>query len=94
MHPSTFLLALIPATAFATPIPAPPTENNKDSTPYEVALDGIYVKEAISLTEQAIQAAQTREDPTAHLIVGKGLHSGCQSQAHDRGTHGQVSDAF
>jgi len=38
-------------------------------------LHGLYVREAISYTEQAIQAAQTREDPTIHLIVGKGLHS-------------------
>jgi len=50
-------------------------ENNQDSAPHEVDLHGLYVKEAISHTEQAIQAAQRRGDPAIHLIVGKGLHS-------------------
>jgi hypothetical protein len=48
MHPLTFLLALIPATALAAPISAPnlvPTESNKDSMP----------KRAISYPDQAAQ---------------------------------------
>ncbi|KAG8764543.1 hypothetical protein FS842_008519 [Serendipita sp. 407] len=49
--------------------------NNTDSGPDEVDLHGLYVKEAISRTEQAIQAAQQRGDPSVRLIVGKGLHS-------------------
>ncbi|PVF94052.1 DUF1771-domain-containing protein [Serendipita vermifera] len=49
--------------------------NNTDSAPNEVDLHGLYVKEAIERTEEAIQAAQQRGDPDIHLIVGKGLHS-------------------
>lgn len=49
--------------------------NNTDSGPNEVDLHGLYVKEAIARTEEAIQAAQQRGDPSIHLIVGKGLHS-------------------
>ncbi|KAG8808859.1 hypothetical protein FRC17_003740 [Serendipita sp. 399] len=49
--------------------------NNTDSGPDEVDLHGLYVKEAISRTEQAVLAAQQRGDPTVRLIVGKGLHS-------------------
>ena len=55
--------------------PLVPIENNKDSAPYEVDLHGLYVKEAIAHTDKAIQDAQSRGDPTIHLIVGKGLHS-------------------
>jgi len=49
--------------------------NNTDSAPNEVDLHGLYVKEAIERTEQAIQTAQQRGDPNIHVIVGKGLHS-------------------
>ncbi|GLB37148.1 putative DUF1771 [Lyophyllum shimeji] len=51
------------------------TENNKDSKPGEVDLHGLYVKEAISRTDQAIQEAKQRGISELHLIVGKGLHS-------------------
>ena len=44
--------------------------NNTDSGPNEVDLHGLYVKEAIARTEQAIQAAKQRGDPNVHLIVG------------------------
>ncbi|KZS98198.1 DUF1771-domain-containing protein, partial [Sistotremastrum niveocremeum HHB9708] len=50
-------------------------ENNTDSKPGEIDLHGLYVKEAIARTDQAIQEAQARGDTTIHLIVGKGLHS-------------------
>ncbi|TDL26291.1 DUF1771-domain-containing protein [Rickenella mellea] len=43
--------------------------------PGEVDLHGLYVKEAIAYTDQAIQAAQQRGDTEVHLIVGKGIHS-------------------
>jgi len=49
--------------------------NNTDSQPGEIDLHGLYVKEAISHTERAIQEAQSRGDTEIHLIVGKGLHS-------------------
>ncbi|KAG6820975.1 hypothetical protein H0H93_008604 [Arthromyces matolae] len=50
-------------------------ENNKDSKPGEIDLHGLYVKEAISRTDEAIEAAKRRGDYELHLIVGKGLHS-------------------
>jgi len=50
-------------------------ENNKDSQPGEVDLHGLYVKEAITYTDRAIQEARSRGDTELHLIVGKGLHS-------------------
>ncbi|KAG5643594.1 hypothetical protein DXG03_000602 [Asterophora parasitica] len=50
-------------------------ENNKDSKPGEIDLHGLYVKEAIARTDQAIQEAKQRGDSELHLIVGKGLHS-------------------
>jgi len=50
-------------------------ENNKDSKPGEIDLHGLYVKEAIAHTDQAIQEAKQRGDSEVHLIVGKGLHS-------------------
>ncbi|KAF9264275.1 DUF1771-domain-containing protein [Marasmius fiardii PR-910] len=50
-------------------------ENNKDSRPGEIDLHGLYVKEAIFHTDQAIEQAKRRGDATIHLIVGKGLHS-------------------
>lgn len=49
--------------------------NNTDSALNEVDLHGLYVKEAIARSEQAIQAAQQRGDSDIHFIVGKGLHS-------------------
>lgn len=50
-------------------------ENNKDSQLGELDLHGLYVKEAISYTDQAIQEARQRGDSEIRLIVGKGLHS-------------------
>lgn len=50
-------------------------ENNKDSKPGEIDLHGLYVKEAIARTDQAIQEAKQRGNSELHLIVGKGLHS-------------------
>ncbi|KAI0051225.1 DUF1771-domain-containing protein [Auriscalpium vulgare] len=50
-------------------------ENNTDSGPGEVDLHGLYVKEAITYTDRAIQEARQRGESELHLIVGKGLHS-------------------
>ncbi|KAJ3571770.1 hypothetical protein NP233_g3545 [Leucocoprinus birnbaumii] len=50
-------------------------ENNKDSQAHEVDLHGLYVKEAITYTDLALQQARARGDKEIHLIVGKGLHS-------------------
>ncbi|OBZ67141.1 hypothetical protein A0H81_12985 [Grifola frondosa] len=50
-------------------------ENNKDSQSGEIDLHGLYVKEAITFTEKAIQEARGRGESKVHLIVGKGLHS-------------------
>ncbi|KJA19964.1 hypothetical protein HYPSUDRAFT_167771 [Hypholoma sublateritium FD-334 SS-4] len=50
-------------------------ENNKDSAPDEIDLHGLYVKEAISRVEQAIQSANLAGETQLNLIVGKGLHS-------------------
>ncbi|EKM54149.1 uncharacterized protein PHACADRAFT_257781 [Phanerochaete carnosa HHB-10118-sp] len=50
-------------------------KNNEDSKPGEVDLHGLYVKEAITYTDRAIQQARARGDSEVHLIVGKGLHS-------------------
>jgi DNA-nicking Smr family endonuclease len=44
--------------------------NNTDSDPNEIDLHGLYVKEAVERTEQAIQAAQRCGYPNVHLIVG------------------------
>jgi DNA-nicking Smr family endonuclease len=48
----------------------------QDSQQYEIDLHGLYVKEAIVHTEQAIREARQRGDPAVHLIVGAyfGLH--------------------
>jgi DNA-nicking Smr family endonuclease len=43
--------------------------------PGEVDLHGLYVKEAIRYTDEAIEGAKRRGDAEVHLIVGKGLHS-------------------
>lgn len=45
--------------------------NNTDSAPNEIDLHGLYVKEAIARTEQAVQDAQQRGDDSIHLIVGE-----------------------
>lgn len=50
-------------------------KNNEDSKPGEVDLHGLYVKEAITYTDRAIQEAKARGDSEVHIIVGKGLHS-------------------
>ncbi|KAL9711821.1 hypothetical protein Ac2012v2_004894 [Leucoagaricus gongylophorus] len=50
-------------------------ENNKDNKPHEVDLHGLYVKEAISYTDRALEQARARGDKELRLIVGKGLHS-------------------
>ncbi|KAG6856103.1 hypothetical protein H0H87_007439, partial [Tephrocybe sp. NHM501043] len=50
-------------------------ENNKDSKPGEIDLHGLYVKEAIERTDEAIQTTKRRGDSELRLIVGKGLHS-------------------
>ncbi|THH30436.1 hypothetical protein EUX98_g3754 [Antrodiella citrinella] len=50
-------------------------QNNMDSKQGEIDLHGLYVKEAISYTDQAIQNARRRGDSEVVLIVGKGLHS-------------------
>ncbi|KAH7888650.1 hypothetical protein F5I97DRAFT_730732 [Phlebopus sp. FC_14] len=50
-------------------------ENNLDVQPGEVDLHDLYVKEAISYSERAIQEARGRGDTEIRLIVGKGLHS-------------------
>ncbi|KAF9227306.1 DUF1771-domain-containing protein [Gyrodon lividus] len=50
-------------------------ENNLDSKPGEVDLHGLYVKEAVSYSDKAIQEARQRGDSEIRLIVGKGLHS-------------------
>jgi hypothetical protein len=44
-----------------------------DSRPNEIDLHGLNVKEAVERTEQAIQAAQQRGDPSIHRLVGKYL---------------------
>jgi len=50
-------------------------ENNKNRESGEVDLHGLYVKEAITFTEKAIQRARRRGDARINFIVGKGLHS-------------------
>lgn len=52
-----------------------PAENNQDSRPDELDLHGLFVKEAIQKTDQAIVEAQQRGDSQIRIIVGKGLHS-------------------
>lgn len=55
----------------------PPThvENNRDSPPGTIDLHGLYVKEAIEKTEQAIMSAQANREGELRVIVGKGIHS-------------------
>lgn len=42
----------------------------QDSKPGEIDLHGLYVKEAISRTDLALQQAKQRGDSDVHLIVG------------------------
>lgn len=42
----------------------------QDCKPEEVDLHGLYVKEAISYTDQSIAEARARGDKEIHLIVG------------------------
>ncbi|KAG9007610.1 hypothetical protein FRB95_008361 [Tulasnella sp. JGI-2019a] len=49
--------------------------NNKKRKPNVVDLHGLYVKEAIQKTEEAIIGAQIRDDSLIRVIVGKGIHS-------------------
>lgn len=44
--------------------------NNTDSKPGEVDLHGLYVKEAITHSDQAIIEAKQRGDSNVHFIVG------------------------
>ncbi|KAI0276379.1 hypothetical protein BGY98DRAFT_706287 [Russula aff. rugulosa BPL654] len=50
-------------------------ENNRGKIPGEVDLHGLYVKEAITYTDQSIGEARARGDAEIRLIVGKGIHS-------------------
>jgi hypothetical protein len=43
----------------------------KDSGPNEVDLHGLYVKEAITHTDRAIEEAKRRGDSHLNLIVGQ-----------------------
>lgn len=47
------------------------SENNTDSAADEVDLHGLYVAEAISRTEAAIQKAQSQGKDHLDIIVGK-----------------------
>ena len=49
--------------------------NNADSPPDTLDLHGLYVKEALSKVEEAVQKAQQQNYPQLKLIVGKGIHS-------------------
>ncbi|KAF8556379.1 DUF1771-domain-containing protein [Imleria badia] len=50
-------------------------ENNQDKAACEVDLHGLYVKEAIAYSQQAIADAGRRGDSEIRLIVGQGNHS-------------------
>jgi len=50
-------------------------ENNRDSPPGTIDLHGLYVKEAIEKTEEAIANAQRQGTDELRVIVGKGIHS-------------------
>jgi len=45
-----------------------PRQNRK---PGEIDLHGLYVKEAVARTDQALQSAKARGDTQLNLIVGK-----------------------
>ncbi|TFK25713.1 DUF1771-domain-containing protein, partial [Coprinopsis marcescibilis] len=46
-----------------------------DSQPDEIDLHGLFVKEAIARTEEALETAKRTGQVEIKLIVGKGLHS-------------------
>jgi len=50
-------------------------ENNQGRVPTEVDLHGLYVKEAITYSDNSIAEARERGDKEIRLIVGKGIHS-------------------
>jgi DNA-nicking Smr family endonuclease len=50
-------------------------ENNQDRPPGEIDLHGLYVKEAIAYTDQALQDTKQQGLTELRVIVGKGLHS-------------------
>ncbi|KAK0186908.1 hypothetical protein F5146DRAFT_757342 [Armillaria mellea] len=50
-------------------------ENNRHREPGEIDLHGLYVKEAVTYTDTAIQEAKLRGASEIRLIVGKGTHS-------------------
>lgn len=49
--------------------------NNQDSGSNEVDLHGLYVKEALSVTQQAVVEARRRHLDVLRVIVGQGEHS-------------------
>ena len=59
-------------------------ENNTDSQPGEIDLHGLFVKEAIEYTDQAILAAQSRGDSEIHLIVGSSIHLSIPRQSFNK----------
>ncbi|KAF8647175.1 hypothetical protein AX16_007004 [Volvariella volvacea WC 439] len=50
-------------------------QNNKGRPPGEIDLHGLYVKEAIAYTDEALENAKGRGITELRVIVGKGLHS-------------------
>ena len=50
-------------------------ENNQHSPTGTIDLHGLYVKEAIEKTEEAIAAGQRGGQGELRVIVGKGIHS-------------------
>ncbi|SJL10240.1 uncharacterized protein ARMOST_13624 [Armillaria ostoyae] len=50
-------------------------EKNHNRKPGEIDLHGLYVKEAITYTDAALEEAKLRGDSEIRLIVGKGSHS-------------------
>ena len=58
-------------------------ENNTDSQPGEIDLHGLFVKEAIEYTDQAILSAQSRGDSEIHLIVGSSIRFQISQQGPD-----------
>jgi DNA-nicking Smr family endonuclease len=53
--------------------------NNQDSAADELDLHGLYVKEAIRRTDEAIVAAQSRGEGHINVIVGKVCVSNIQN---------------
>ncbi|TFK75272.1 DUF1771-domain-containing protein [Pluteus cervinus] len=50
-------------------------EHNDNRPPGEIDLHGLYVKEAIAFTDQALVNAKNNGSTELRIIVGKGLHS-------------------